>query len=501
MAFLKYARASVTKPSITMADWEAGIRAKALTGGMRKSASVLQQFNPNQYLLSHCTIIASVDTEGAGQPLGHQLVDGFQIDRRYDDWLVTAETNPYINNNNDCWERKLLLACFRTFIGAENYVEHLQIPELSKGKIVDAAARDIGDSVYVDILVATDRKHQPLIAAVQSGQLQTLSMGCQVTFTVCTKCGNVAEDETQLCPHIRHMKGNTWIDGTGKQRKIAELCGHVKAEPGSVKFIEASWVANPAFTGAVLRNILSPEEAAALGNRVQVAFSQAPRTADPNLMSRAARAQSLWGITRTAQFDFGDEGGGGGGSGDEGGGEAPAAKTDDPMEKAIGETADYIREKAIEKVRREMSGENPPRADLEENRNETLIKEALRKSPAWRKLAKVVLASTKNPAHARRMVLGLLLYRRGGWKAVVKSTPFSGTEILALSRFVDRFEGTPKIAGEARIYRTVVATGGVAAYGDENGYLAACRRVIGREITGTEKDALLAKGRLYDLGQ
>lgn len=486
MAFLKYARASVTKPSVTMADWEVNVRAKALTGGIQKNASVLQQFDPNQYLLSHCTIVASVDTEDSGQPTGSYLVDGFQIDRRYSDYLIKPETNQFVNNNQDAWERKLLLACFRTFIGAENYVEHLQIPELSKGKIVDAAARDIGDSVYVDILVATDRKHKPLIEAVQSEQLSTLSMGCSVTGTTCTKCGNWAEDETQLCPHIKHMKGNTWVDDLGKQRKIAELCGHVKAEPGSVKFIEASWVANPAFTGAVLRNILTPDQAVALGNRVQVAFSQAPRRADPRMMSRAARMAPKVG------FDFGEEG--------EGGDESAApAKEEDPMEKAVNEMAEYIREKAVEKVRKDMSEDETPRADLNESLNETLIKEAVTRNPHWRQLAKVVLARTQNPAIARRVVLGLLLYRRGGWKAVQAAT-LNGTDILALSRFLDLFNKTPKIAGEARIYRTVVAVGGMSAYGNEQSYLAACRRVLGREMTGTEKDALLAKGRLYDLG-
>lgn len=486
MAFLKYARASVTKPSITMSDWEVNVRAKALTGGMRRNASVLQQFNPNKYLLSHCTIVASVDTEEAGQPLGRQLVDGFQIDRRYGNYLVTPETSQFINNNHDCWERKLLLACFRTFIGAENYVEHLQIPELSKGKIVDAAARDIGDSVYVDILVATDMQHGPLITAVQSGQLQTLSMGCQVTFTQCSKCGNTAEDETQLCPHIKHMKGNTFIDGLGKLRKIAELCGHVDAEPGSVKFIEASWVANPAFKGAVLRNILTPDQVAAMGTRIEEVISQVPRTANPNLMSRAARQ-----VPKNGGFDFGEEG--------EGGEEAAPAKSDDPMDKAVSDMADYIRERAVEKVRKDMTKDAPPRADLDENRNETLVKEALTHSPHWRKLAKVVITRTQNVARAKRVVLGLLLYRQGGWKAV-QAASFNGTEILALSRFLDMFNGTPKIAGEARIYRAVVAVGGVSVYGDENGYLAACRRALGRELTGTEKDALVAKGRLYDLG-
>jgi len=489
MAFLKYARARVVQPSITMADWEADVRAQATATGsafasrMANNNVVFQQYQPDKFLLSHCTIIASVDTEAVEAPLGRQLVDGFQIDRQYPDFLVTPEATKYINNNNDCWERKLLLASFRTFVGAENYVEHLQIPELSKGKIIDAAARDIGDSVYVDILVATDLKHRPLIAAVQSGQLQTLSMGCQVAFTICTKCGNVAEDEAQLCSHIRYQKGNTYIDTLGKQRKIAELCGHVNAEPGSVKFIEASWVANPAFTGAVLRSILTPEQAAALGGKVQVAFNEPVRTVEPGAMARAANLKS-------GQFDFGDESEGGG---------AEGGDEEDPMEKAINETADFIREKALDKVRSDMAEKEVPRADLDENLNETMVKEAYN-NPQWRAIAKVVQAKVGDPAKARRMLMGLLLYRSGGWKAVQSANKFKGTDILALSRLLDLFGQTTKVAGEGRLYRTVIAVGGYAPYGDVDSYLAACRRVVGRTLTGSEADALIVKGRLYDLG-
>ena len=113
---------------------------------------------------------------------------------------------------------------------------------------------------------------------------------CSVEFTTCTKCGNVAEDETHLCPHIRYFKGSEFVDQMGNKRKIAELCGHVNAEPGSVKFIEASWVANPAFTGAVLRSILNAGEVEGIGKKLQVAFSQNPRTMTDMALLKAARS-------------------------------------------------------------------------------------------------------------------------------------------------------------------------------------------------------------------
>ena len=502
MAFLKYANATLVKPAISMPAWDE-VRNNATVAGpafdKRQAAKVgLQKFNPNEYLLSHCTIIASVDTESPNAQLGNQLVDGTQIDRRYADYYIAANSSKYVNNNNDSWERKLLLSCFRTFMGAENYVEHLQIPELSKGKVIDAAARDVGDSVYVDILVATDKKHQPLIQAISSGQLQTLSMGCQVQFTLCSKCGNVAEDETQLCSHIRFMKGNSFIDETGNTRKIAELCGHVSAEPGSVRFIEASWVANPAFTGAVLRNILTEQEVKALGNRVQVAFMQPTRVADPNYLQKAARSTSppSWN-TKTGQWG-GEEGGEEAFEGvGEQSGEAERAAAEDPLEKAVGELVDHIRTKAVEKVRSEIGKAESP-SGLEDL-NETLIKSAVRNSPSWHRIARVLLKNTKNPVLSRRIMAGLIHHQRGGWKSV-QAQKLTGREILAVSRFVDLFNRGSVMAGENRIFRAVIAVGGAAPYGDVDIYLTACRQVFGRELTASEKEALIIKGRLYDLG-
>jgi len=147
--------------------------------------------------------------------------------------------------------------------------EHVQIPELSKGKVIDAVLREVPigkdkfgkdlTTYYCDILVATDRKHKDLVAKIEGGQTSSLSMGCKIAFSQCTKCGNIAVDETQACPCVRYEKNNVFYDEQGNQRKIAELCGHHTQED-SVTFVDASWVANPAFTGAVVRNIINPPE-------------------------------------------------------------------------------------------------------------------------------------------------------------------------------------------------------------------------------------------------
>ena len=507
MARFKFANAQVVKASVGEPEWDS-VRRQALMPApdfRQKTAKViLQEYQPNDFLLTHCTIIASVKTEPVNQPLGRSMVDGFQIDRKYADYYVTPNTTKYVNNNNDCWEEKLLLACFKTFIGAENYVEHIQIPELSKGKIIDAAARNIGDSIYVDILIATNRKHKPLVEAITSGKIGTLSMGCSVEFTTCTKCGNVAEDETHLCPHIRYFKGQEFVDELGNKRKIAELCGHVEAEPGSVKFIEASWVANPAFTGAVLRSILNPEEVQDLGKKMQLAFSHPPTTMmDLAQMQKAARALGGHDMERASMImrlalDQEDPQEGQG----QGQGSAPPppkSETSDPHDKMVDDYADFIRERAFAKLRGEIGKDEAAKLQgTPENQNDTLIKSAL-KDPTWRQLSRTVLGMTGDAASARTVLAGLILHKKGGWK-LVATGGFSGRQVLAISRVLDKMTKRSSMAGEGRVYQTVIAVGGFAPYADVETYLAACRQVLGRNLTGSESGALLEKGRLYSLG-
>ena len=922
MAFLKRARAAVVRPAVDLTGWNK-IRV-ASNGGVpfTKEAAkvVLQQYDPAEYLLTHCTIVASVDTEAVKAPLGTQMIDGTQIDRRYADFYVTQQTQKYINNNFDSFERKLLGAAFRTFIGAENYVEHIQIPSMSRGKIIDAALRDVGDSTYVDILLATARKHKDLVNAITTGRMGTLSMGCflpgtpvtmadgtrvaiedvqpgdmvlthkgrarevtnkqirigswsmrrievvgvpdaieatdnhpfyvlrpsrecgcgcgetlshadkdpvrrlgkrfkkghykrvynpngtysiqearerrqrmedihshrvekvradelepgdyvvfpkvktsgakdpgvskarllgyflaegsfikyrgtptavefnfslseretfaeevllllkeafpgckpwvqerpdrstctvhvsgrqiakwfyrnggeysatkqlsnevmgwgeeahlhligawlngdghkrqgngtvgtttsyalacqlhllaircgmpvrleclygnrtatiaeavvggvsrrhevsgnlaafnlvfpsstsatlqevsrkapvragrerhlrtmddhvifpitkietfsyegavhdmeveedhsylvhnmavsncQVQFTICTKCGNVAYDETQLCPHIKYQKGTEFYDELGNKRRVAELCGHVNAEPGSVKFIEASWVANPAFTGAVLRNILTPEEASQVGPQIMAAHEiNAGQAQDESHMDRAASTEPLrvassdW---KTADFDFSSPDGGEGSS-DAGG--APK-KDKDPVDKIVDDLKGAIRERALKDLREEVGKGEAKKVDntADENQNDTLIKSAL-KHTSWRGIAKSVLGmSGCDPQIARKVLLGLILHKQGGWNAVAASRQFSGSEILAVSRVIDRAVRRASIAGESRVYRTVMVVGGTSPYRTVADYLSACRKVVGRDLTSWEKAHLIVKGRLYSMG-
>jgi hypothetical protein len=260
MGMLKFGYASAVQVNISACDWTNRVYKDACKDGqcqMKTAKSVLAKFSPDKYLLSHCSIIASVDVELAN-PKDPKT-----------DYFILPEFSKFVNNNGDAWTKGVLKNAYKTFIGGENYLEHVQIPELSKGKVIDAVPREIvigkdrnGKELtthYIDILVATDRKHDELVRKIESKELQTLSMGCLIKFSICSKCGNRAVDETEACEHVRYQKNNMFFDENGIQRKIAELCGH-ESEPDSVKFIEASWVKQPAFTGAVLRSFVEPSE-------------------------------------------------------------------------------------------------------------------------------------------------------------------------------------------------------------------------------------------------
>lgn len=483
MAFIKTAKAKVIHPAITGHDW-GKLRSKVVPGtfGSRIAKVVSSEFSPDQYLLSHATIVASVDVQDGTGKLGRSLEGGFELDRKYQDYLVTPETAQFVNNNGDCWSRQCLLNTYKTFIGGQNFVEHLQIPEMSKGTIVDAVARDIGPSVYVDILVATARKHTQLIEAINGGQVNAMSMGCTVAYCICTQCGNVAVDETQMCSHSRYMKRQFFVDAQGQKRIIAELCGHA-SDPDSVKFIEASWVANPAFTGAVLRSILSDEEARTLDNRIQVAFSLPKQEMDLSHFLKAARALKGFG------FDQG---------GQESAQQAPAAPSEpvDPVADAVRKLEDHVRTKVLDEINNRIDPKPAHIPDPAAGEN-TLVKQASR-SPYWRRVARQIGSTVKNPAQARKTFQGVLLQRHHGWNAL-RTANYTKNEVLAVSRYVDLVNQGSR-AGDLDLYRTLIAVGGLNAYPDSAGFLAACRRVLGRNLSQGDIDTLVSKGRLYDLG-
>ena len=366
MAFLRYARANVVRPQVHTLEWDkvrVASGANRLNSSLKKKAEEIlkEPFTPDRFLLTHSTIVCSVDAVSVpGVKTGSLKEGNFQINRKYPDYQVTSQTDKYINNNLDCWSRGVIKKSYKTFVGAHNFVEHVQVEELSKGRIIDAVLRDIGESIYVDILVATDKKHTELVDQIVSGKMNAMSMGCSVDFTICTKCGHVASDEAQMCNHVKYEKGNVFYDEQGNKHRIAELCGHeTEGETGGVRFIEASWVAIPAFRGAVARNTL-----------------EIPQSKSASLDSHLNQIPSQW-VDKTA-FSFDDD--------DDDKKEEEKKPAKPPVsDSLLDEIEDVVKDAVITRLRKKLDQEiknslgqdkpNPPTASPTTT-DDTIIKEA-----------------------------------------------------------------------------------------------------------------------------
>ncbi len=245
MSFKKTANATISEPIVSLASWDQ-IHGHRAFG--QKIASVKKiSDNNTAYLLSHCTIMSSVQTEES------------------EDWLIKPECSHLVNNNDDAWTNEVLKLSHKSFVGAFNFVEHFQNSKYAKGHILDAVLRKVQIAppscwvYFCDILVATDLAHEKLVEDIRAGHVKYLSMGCVTDLVICSFCGARVTDATTYCHHLQFQEGMFLQDEDGIPRRIAELCGHKDMANGGVKFVEASWVSTPAFPGAAKRNIVSEE--------------------------------------------------------------------------------------------------------------------------------------------------------------------------------------------------------------------------------------------------
>jgi hypothetical protein len=478
MAFRKFANGHLSQRNLSPDSWGNFLdgQRQHLVNGSRRTASqapnllaqaseILQEeFDPANYLLSHVTIVASVDTEEVPNiRTGSVTENGRKIVRKYSDYRITPDTDSWANNNGDSWARQTLLKSYRTFIGADNFLEHIQIPEQSKGRIIDAVARDIGLSVYVDILVATNRKHASLIRDIKDGRLGTLSMGCSCLETTCTKCGNVAADENDLCDHIRYEKRNYFYDDQGKRRIIAELCGHPSLDPtAGITFIEASWVAVPAFKGAVIRNVLEPE-IISVDTRRQAAeiLSSPPREWVDDGTLKAARLLSPAVHPRTLV----------GGEDDvvEDAPEDAAPEDDaekDPLSALEDEVTQILLDRVKKRIKKQIDGDEGSPGELATSTGDGVIHQG-------RRVAKLAEGTS-----------ALLRIAR------------SDVELVDA---VARLEASFGVQTSRDIYRTALRVGSTDSHKTLETYLARCAEVLDRRLTAREAGALTRLGRLLSL--
>lgn len=361
-------------------------------------------------------------------------------------------------HNCDAWDRPVLLKSYQTFVGGHNFCEHLQLESESKGRIIDAVARDIGPSVYVDILIATNRKHRDLVAAIDSGRMNTLSMGCSILESTCTKCGNVAKDEPEMCPHVRFEKGTHFYDDLGRRHRVAELCGHESLDPtGGVTFFEASWVRVPAFEGAVVNRLLHPSDATPDNiRRAQDILSRPPERWTREEMDGYIKAASLISATKQAGFDFGgddEEGEGGGGEKDE-----------DLISKLMEKAENLVVQKLHQRLQDSMEGEKKPTVDSKSTITDSNIQ--------------------------REASINVARLYHDAMNVIVKSASSPGSMIHGIKN-INRSFGV-RVADD--LYHLSLMVGPTTQYHNLKDFVSTCEAVSRRPLNTGDKNTLIRLG-------
>ena len=140
---------------------------------------------------------------------------------------------------------------YQTLKGKPVHYEHdNQDPSKAYGVIVDAYLKKFagfgnGDTLWKIVqLLAIDRtKHADTASAIQSGQLNSYSMGCYVGHYTCSYCGGEIGKE---CSHLA-MKNDDLFDINGQL--VFKNCH-------DLVFFETSIVSSPAFVPAVSDTII-----------------------------------------------------------------------------------------------------------------------------------------------------------------------------------------------------------------------------------------------------
>lgn len=329
---------------------------------------------------------------------------------------------------------------------------------------------------------------------------------CSLTFSRCSKCGNVAADDTQMCNCIKYEKGNTFYDAQGKKRQIAEICGH-SSDPSSVTFIEASWVATPAFKGAVVRNLLNPSN----GEQPEQTDSKEASEnifGESNLLNEYFNSQNLEQYLRTAseltsevkvlkddirqvlasvnsKKSFG-------GFGDE---DDEEESDKGPIEELKDDLKTQLRENIKKELMTELEDELgiAPKEPLFENSLHTLDTNT-NILASFQGFSQRYAKQLPDPTRVRNVFTVLYEAKENGWKSISKMASITNKDIIAALYIRDR-----DVTGEVlpqNLYRCLDKVGGTSNYTNVKAFLNACELVLDRKLSTKEAANLITRAKL-----
>ena len=184
-----------------------------------------------------------------------ETIEGFQMKPGYL-YTVVRAISARVNQNYDGWPSDELKKSAHTFVGKPVFVNHENYdPEKARGVVVAARYIEKGADKYIEVIQEIDAKRFPLLAhEIRTGGLDSVSMGAEAGFTICSYCGNKAFDVPDMCEHVLFHKGerlSRFNRRTGKREEVLvyESCH-------KLSFFELSYVFDPADETAVASKVV-----------------------------------------------------------------------------------------------------------------------------------------------------------------------------------------------------------------------------------------------------
>ena len=161
-----------------------------------------------------------------------------------------------INQNYDGWPSSELKKSYRTFLGKPCFVNHQNFdPRKARGKVVAARYIENGRDKYIETVMEIDAQRFPKLAhEIKTGGMDSVSMGVEAGFTICSYCGNRAVDVPEFCAHVKYHKGEKLPRINARTGAKEDVLVYEKCY--KLGFFELSFVFDPADETAVVSRVL-----------------------------------------------------------------------------------------------------------------------------------------------------------------------------------------------------------------------------------------------------
>ncbi|AON96858.1 hypothetical protein BI081_gp249 [Mycobacterium phage Tonenili] len=171
-------------------------------------------------------------------------------------YTVVRAISARVNQNYDGWPSEELKKAAHTFIGKPVFVNHENYdPKKARGVVVAARYVENGNDKFIEVIQEIDAKRFPKLAReIRTGGLDSVSMGAEAGFTICSYCGNKATDVPDFCDHVKYHKGDRLPRWNAKTGKVEDVLVYESCH--KISFFELSYVFDPADETAVASKVI-----------------------------------------------------------------------------------------------------------------------------------------------------------------------------------------------------------------------------------------------------